>query len=120
MDLVTVTGYRSVSELMDDDCGMDSFEYNCWLNYWKENLFGPFADNYLSAQIAGHAQHAFGGGSWKVDKLMLKINDSRVQPEEISAAAQEQVAFEMMSVFGGIEKAKKWQSKGDSSNAGNQ
>ena len=118
MDLVTATGFRTVAELMDDVSGMDTFEYHCWMQYWKENLFGPFADNYLSAQIAGHAQHAFSGGSWKVDKLMLKIRDPHAPVAEISEEQQQAVAYEVMRVFGGIEKAEQWK-RGERTDANN-
>jgi hypothetical protein len=108
MDLVTVTGFRTVSELMDDETGMDQFEYMCWQKYWKENLFGPFADNWLLSQVAGHAASAFGGGRWKVDEYMLKIRDPKTEPVQMSEVEQESVAYEVMRVFGGVEKAEQW------------
>lgn len=108
MDLVTVTGFRTVAELMHPEIGMDNYEYECWLQYWKENLFGPFANNYQAAQIAGSAAHAFGGGSWSPIKYMVRMLDKEQEPAQITEAEEQSAAFEIMSIFGGIDKAKEW------------
>lgn len=110
MDLVTVTGYKSVASLMADDGGMDNFEWQCWMQYWKENLFGPFANNYMTAQQSACALYAFGGGSFEVDKFMLKLRDEgkEVESDLIRERKEEEGAYNMMVMFKGKEAADKW------------
>jgi hypothetical protein len=110
MDLVTVTGNKSVSELFET---MDTFEYNCWFRYWQENMFGPFANNYLHAQSAGSSAHAFGGGKWSVHDYMATAGakaggeDFAVDTEE-AMAREQAVTYQVMCEFGGKEKADQW------------
>ena len=106
MDLVTVTGYKSVAELMCPVYGMDNNEWQNWFQYWTENLFGPFANNYMSAQNAAFSLHAFGGGNINVEKYMAKIRED--EPEAITPQSQQTAAYQMILEFQGKEAADKW------------
>lgn len=107
MDLVTVTGYKSVAELMSESDGMDSFEYQCWLSYWKENIFGPWSNNYLMAQIANFTAVAFGGGSVDVPRYMARVEATK-KPEPMSYDDEIMLSYKMMSEFRGKDKADVW------------
>lgn len=117
MDLVTVTGYKTVRDLMNPDTGMDNFEWQCWLQYWKENLFGPFANNYMLAQVSGCSAHAFGGGSWSPKKYMAQMLPEQTEPEEITEQQTQAMTFNILAAFAGNEYAAKW--KGAPKNASN-
>jgi len=116
MDLVTVTGYNTVRDLMSDDGGMDNFEWQCWLQYWRENLFGPFAQNYMSAQQSACSLHAFGGGSFDVNKYMVKMRGELDEIEEATPEQEEAAAYQMMIEFKGKEAADEWRGLKNASN----
>ncbi len=102
MDLCEMIGC-TMTEL---DERVDAFEHAAWLNRWHECRFGSRWNAYYLAQIAGHCAHAFVGGQWYVDEYIVSSKDSG--RKELNEQQQESLAFEVMNIFGGNDKAKKW------------
>jgi hypothetical protein len=103
MDLCEML-HCSMSEL---DSRVDAFEHTAWLHRWHESRFGSRWLGYYLAQISGHVANVMGGKKWYVHDYTVHSHDIKVAPEQ-SESEQEALAYDVMLVFGGKEKADKW------------